>query len=527
MASIRDLFVTIGFDIDDRPLQSIDRNIQNVKSSAKLLAGVFAGAAASVGFLLKEAGDMEQVEVAFETMLGSAEAARDMLEGLKEDARKTPFTLPGIIDSGKRLLAMGIEAENLRDTIKILGDVTAGVGIDKLPQLVLALGQVKAATKLRGSELRQFTEAGVPLLDELAKSLGKTPAEVQKMIEQGQISFDNVRKALEDLTTGSGRFANLMEKQSHTFLGILSNMKDFISINAIAIGKELLPEFKRIAKEMLSFLEANRKIIKAKLVAFFKQMVVVIGILYKTAKAVIEAILTLTDVFGGLGNVIKWVTLAIIAFSGAQILSAIGSIAIAIGRLATGMRALGVIATITQGIMMIWPILVGAAIIALIVIIEDLVGYFQGKDSITGMLIDAFEKKFPEAFGIARDALYALRDTAKIVYNTLSTWFSNLWEGIKQVNDFVTSIFGKMAGLLGLEGVAKFFGQGQASPASSPASSQSNVSNSARINAPITVNVPEGTSPDQVASATQAGVRDALDGVFRQAGWSLEPQLEY
>ena len=325
MASIRDLFVTIGFDIDEKPLAQIDRNIRNVQAGAKKLAIVFAGASVSIGFFLKQAGDFEQVEIAFEAMLGSAEAAKELLDGLKEDARRTPFTLPGILDAGKRLLAMGIEAGRLRDTIKILGDVAAGVGIDKLPNLVLALGQVKAATKLRGSELRQFTEAGVPLLAELAESLGKTPAEIQELISKGAISFEDVRKALENLTTGSGRFADLMERQSKSFLGMLSNIKDFVNINAIAIGKELLPQAKAIAKEFLTLLEVNKEIIKTRAVKFFKEMSVVIGILFKSIMAIVEGILNITDALGGLGNVIKNVTLLMLGFVSLQIISGIGA----------------------------------------------------------------------------------------------------------------------------------------------------------------------------------------------------------
>ena len=503
MASIRDLFVTLGFDIDEKPLQKIDRNIKNVTKSAKRLSIIFVGASASIGFFLKQAGDFEQVEIAFETMLGSAEAAKELLDGLKEDARRTPFTLPGILDAGKRLLAMGIEADRLRDTIKILGDVTAGVGIDKLPNLVLALGQVKAAAKLRGSELRQFTEAGVPLLAELAESLSKTPAEIQKLISQGKISFEDVRKALENLTTGSGRFANLMERQSQSFLGILSNIQDFITINAIAIGKELLPQFKAMAKELLTFLETNRKIIKTKLVKFFKQLAEVISILAKVFKAVLEGVLTLTSAFGGLGEVIKGVVLALLVFTGLQILSGIGSITSAIFGLVKGFKALGFAAALFQAEALLIPILIGAAVVALGLIIEDIIGFFQGKDSLTGVLIDAFAKKFPEAFINTKAALLTIRDIVvdmvtetKILLGFLNELLiTKPLESLKELSEFIS---------------------GKTEVNMVPTTAQAAAFGNTRVNAPITVNVPEGTPPEIIQPAVQTGIKDAFDTILRE-----------
>jgi tape measure domain-containing protein len=386
---IRDIFVSLGFEVDDADLTRLDKSLANVQKGVKGMTILFAGASIAIGGFLKAAGDFEQTEIAFETMLGSAEKAKELLDGLKEDARRTPFTLPGILDSAKRLLAMGIEADRLRDTIKILGDVSAGVGIDKLPQLTLALGQVSAATKLRGQEIRQFTEAGVPLLEELGRTLGKTAGEVQEMTSRGEVSFEDVRLALENLTKGSGRFANLMERQSKSFLGILSNIKDFIIINAIAIGKELLPQAKAIATEFLNILEINRKIIKARFVKFFKRVSIAMMVLFKVAVAVVEAIITLTDAFGGLGTVIKFATFAMLGFTAISTLAALGSMVILVGKLITGFQLLGVTIGLVKATALLIPILIGAALIALGLIVEDIVGFFQGKDSITGLIVES------------------------------------------------------------------------------------------------------------------------------------------
>ena len=516
---VRDIFVTLGFDVDNKDLDNLDRSLRNIQSGVRNMTFLFAGASIAIGGFLKAAGDFEQVEIAFETMLGSAEKAKELLDGLKEDARKTPFTLPGILDASKRLLAMGIEAGRLRDTIKILGDVAAGVGIDKLPNLVLALGQVKAATKLRGSELRQFTEAGVPLLAELAESLGKTPAEIQKLISQGAISFEDVRKSLENLTTGSGRFANLMERQSQSFLGILSNIKDFLIINAIAIGKELLPQAKAMAKEFLAILEVNRELIKGRLVKFFKSLAVTLGIIFKAMKAIVEGILNITDAMGGLEAVIKGVVIAMLAFTGLQIISAIGSITQVVFGLVKAMATLraGIIATQLSAVAM--PILIGAAVIALGLIIEDIIGFFRGKDSITGLIVDAFEKKFPDAFLATQAALFAIKETVGIIIDEFKLLFGFLNEflilnPLKAIKDF------------DLEGAANFIFGNAPTPATAPAGGGAQV-NQFSINAPVTANVPAGTPPELIGEALKESFDSQIGGIFRQASRATEPVAEF
>jgi tape measure domain-containing protein len=179
-------------------------------------------------FAAKSASEYEQNRIAFDTMLGSAEKARDMLKQVSEFAMKTPFELPEVVNGAKQLLAYNIEAEKIIPTFNALGNIAAGVGKEKLPQLILAFGQVKAATKLTGMELRQFTEAGVPMLATLGKQMGKTEGEIQDMVSAGDVKFKDVEKALFGMSEEGGKFFNLMERQSKTFGGTMSNIKDDI-----------------------------------------------------------------------------------------------------------------------------------------------------------------------------------------------------------------------------------------------------------------------------------------------------------
>lgn len=211
----------------------------NFKAGAAVAAAgaaVLLAAVAALGKqMLETAGQIEQNRVAFETLTGSVEVGRQTLQDLINFAAKTPFTIPGIVDSSQKLLAYGVTTQELIPTITTLGNIAAGVGTDKLPQLILAFGQVKAATKLTGMELRQFSEAGVPLLQTLADQAGVTAAQMQEMITDKAVGFEDVKKALESLTSEGGKFFNLMDKQSKTLGGQLSNLQDNFTKVVIAI----------------------------------------------------------------------------------------------------------------------------------------------------------------------------------------------------------------------------------------------------------------------------------------------------
>jgi len=160
----------------------------------------FSAVTASLGLMLSKVGEFEQTSIAFETMLGSEEKAIKLLKEMEDFAKVTPFELSGLEEQVKKLLAYGIAEEDVIETTRMLGDISAGVGMDKLPNLTLAFGQVKSATRLTGMELRQFTEAGVPMLAELAKVLNVDVKEVQAMVSAGKVGFPLVEQALANLT---------------------------------------------------------------------------------------------------------------------------------------------------------------------------------------------------------------------------------------------------------------------------------------------------------------------------------------
>ncbi len=186
---------------------------------------------------ITQAASYEQSRIAFETMLGSAEKARTLLVDISEFAKQTPFELPGVVAGAKQLLAYGFAQSELLPTMRRLGDIAAGLGVD-FGQVATVYGQVRVAGKLMGQDLLQFTNNGIPLLEYLSKTMGKTAAQIKKDMEGGVgPSFDDVRRAIEAMTNEGGRFGGLMEKQAKTFSGVVSNIKDgFGQILRSAVG---------------------------------------------------------------------------------------------------------------------------------------------------------------------------------------------------------------------------------------------------------------------------------------------------
>lgn len=176
-------------------------------------------------------GEFQKQQIALRTMIGDAEKGNVVFERMKDLAVKSPFTFSDLASYTKQMAAYGIEYEELYDTTKRLADISAGVGVD-MSRLILAYGQVRSAEVLRGQELRQFTEAGIPLVAELAKRLSEVRGEAVKVgevfdaISKRQVSFDMVKDVLFDMTDPGGRFFEMQEELAKSLAGQWSNLKD-------------------------------------------------------------------------------------------------------------------------------------------------------------------------------------------------------------------------------------------------------------------------------------------------------------
>lgn len=221
---------------------------------------IIGGTAAAGGLVLlgksalEAAANFEQTQISFEVMLGSAEKATKLLTDLQAFAKKTPFNLTDLQDATKRLLAYGVEGDKVIETMSMLGNITSAVGRDKMPQLILAYGQVSAAGRLMGTELRQFTETGVPMIQLLADHFGVATSEIQGMVQEGKVGFADVQTALMSLGGEGGKWGDMMDKQSKTLSGSLSNLQDSWTQLLVVLGTIFIPIATQVVQSLTAFL---------------------------------------------------------------------------------------------------------------------------------------------------------------------------------------------------------------------------------------------------------------------------------
>lgn len=195
-----------------------------------------------VNKLVKVRGEFELQNTALASILQNKDQADKLFSQITDLAVKSPFTVKELTTYTKSLAAYQVQYEDLYDTTKMLADVSAGLGVD-MQRLILAFGQVKAANFLRGTETRQFTEAGINMLGELAKYYSElegrivSVSEVQDRQFKKMISFQDVEQVFKRLTSEGGMFYEMQERQAETIAGQMSNLQDTIDIMLNDIGK--------------------------------------------------------------------------------------------------------------------------------------------------------------------------------------------------------------------------------------------------------------------------------------------------
>lgn len=182
-------------------------------------------------------GEMQQLEIAFSTMLGSKEKADALIKEAVQFAATTPFDLQGVASGAKQLLAYGTAAENIIDDMRMLGSVAAGLSIP-LNDLIYLYGTLRAQGQVMTIDIRQFAQRGIPIYEELAKVLGTTKDKVNEMVSAGKVGFEDIEKVFRNLTTEGGKFAGLMDGQASTISGRISNIGDSIYQMFNEIGKK-------------------------------------------------------------------------------------------------------------------------------------------------------------------------------------------------------------------------------------------------------------------------------------------------
>lgn len=203
--------------------------------SATLLGGL--GFEQLAGSIFNTRSQFQQLEISFNTMLGSADKSKQLMDELIQTAAHTPFDMSSITSGAKQLLAYGTESKDVNKTLVQLGDIASGLNIP-LGELVYLYGTTVSQGRMFTMDLRQFMGRGVPLAEELGKILHQNTTEVQESVSKGKVTSDIFKEAIANMTQAGGRFGGLMEQQSKTLEGQWSNIGDSIQQAFNEIGKK-------------------------------------------------------------------------------------------------------------------------------------------------------------------------------------------------------------------------------------------------------------------------------------------------
>ena len=213
---------------------------QRVTGDAHMLSATLLG---GLGFeqltrsVFNTRSQFQQLEISFNTMLGSADKSKQLMDELIQTAAHTPFDMSSITGGAKQLLAYGTEAKDVNKTLVQLGDIASGLNIP-LGDLVYLYGTTVSQGRMFTMDLRQFMGRGVPLAEELGKILHQNTTEVQESVSKGKVTSDIFKEAIANMTQAGGRFGGLMEQQSKTLEGQWSNIGDSVQQAFNEIGKK-------------------------------------------------------------------------------------------------------------------------------------------------------------------------------------------------------------------------------------------------------------------------------------------------
>lgn len=283
--------------------KSIDDVISNIQNSMNIAIGGWS-IGKFVNQMMQVRGQFQQTEMAFKTMLQSEEKADALMKQLIRTAAVTPFGVEDVTEGAKQLLAFNVAAEDVNKTLIGLGDVAAGMGLN-LKDLVMLYGTTIAKGKMDTMDLYQFLNRGIPIADEIAKVMGldvtNAIKEVQKQIKAGKVTSDVFIQAMQSMTAEGSKFGGLMEAQSKTITGQISNIKDAIEQMFNELGKSqegVINTGLGVVSTLVENWETVGKVLMTVVAAYgaYKAAVIVLTAIEKTRIAIgtAQAFLSLT-----------------------------------------------------------------------------------------------------------------------------------------------------------------------------------------------------------------------------------------
>ena len=271
----------------ENTVEGIEKSLDKLSTKGKLaLAGITTAMdKMTVSFLkggIEYDAQIETYLTRLTTLTGSAEKANDVLEQIKKDALKTPFDVSSLTQAESLLLATGLSAQDARKDILALGDAVSasGGGNAELQRMAVNLQQIKNVGKASALDIKQFAYAGIDIYGLLADSMGTTREEASKM----DITYEMLSKALQKASSSGGKYYKAMEKQSETYAGATSNLKESLDVLKGEVAKDLFNAIKKIIPvltQMFDWLGKNHKVVEAlvvPLLVFFNTIMLWLGI---------------------------------------------------------------------------------------------------------------------------------------------------------------------------------------------------------------------------------------------------------
>lgn len=399
----------------------------------KVIGTAVAGAITAVaGIGLNYNAQVEQLQTSFEVMTGSAEEAAGVIENLKKVGAETPFELTDLAETTQLLMNYGFSAEEAQDRLMMLGDISQG-SADKMTRIATAYGQMSSAGKVALEDVKQMIEAGFNPLQEISQSTGESMASLYDRISKGTLSIDEITASMQRSTSEGGKYFQSMEKQSQTFSGQLSTLKD----NALSLVGQLtsglsekltsvMPMINDWMSDISTALESGgiKEAINTALQG--------IGDMAPVLSPVTSALQFLVNNFQTLAPVIMAVVGALASYRAAMAITAIiQSVTKAINAFKTAQNASTIAQAALNAVMNANPFVLLATVIGAVV--TALVTLFMTNEDFRNAVISAWEA-VKNAFHAAWDGIVTFfTETLPNAWNSVVAWFNGIpewWNGI-------------------------------------------------------------------------------------------------
>lgn len=402
---------------------------EGLKAAAALgaIGSIVKGIASMGTEAIMAAAKMKQYEIAFTTMLKSAEKGKAMMQDLRGFAESTPFDVPGVVEAGQQLVAFGFEAKQIIPMLTTLGDAASGLGkgSEGVKLMAYALGQMRTSGTLKTQDMLQITSAGVAAWDMLASASGKSVAEIKDMTEKGMIDS---MKAIEVITAGmQDNYGGMMEKMSQEVKGLTSNISESVgnfvadigqyatdSFGITGILKDISTTIGEMSNAFKSAKDSGKSFGEALLTAVPAPVLVVIGALVALiGAALVGAISVAATAIGAL-------------------LAPVAGIVAAVAAVGTGISILLATSETARNALSAAFEAVKTVIDTIIDVISDLVNIFTDSSK-------TFGESYLEAIGYVAGLFYRLADNVwEAMGNALDSVIKFVSDSVASFADFIT-----------------------------------------------------------------------------------------